>query len=366
VIGKIVYENLKHRPMRSLLSILLIGVPVTLILCLVGLSNGFIEDSQQRNNGTGADLLVRPKGSSFLSLNGAPMREEFVALIAKQPHVRMATGVYNQTAEGVTLGAAGIDYDEFSRMSGGFIFVSGGKFQRPDDIILDEFYANQTRAKVGDTISLLKSNWHVSGIMESGKLSHIVVPLKTLQERNDNPNHISQVLVKLDDPKQVKPVIEELQNLLGEDIPIVSMADFISLLNVNNVPALAGFIVVVMGIGVVIGFLVVSLSMYMAVLQRTREIGILKSLGASKAFILGIILAEALFLGIAGTIMGIGFTYGAAALIHALKPATLPMIMVYGWWPKAGAITVVGALLGALYPGFTAASHDPIEALSYE
>jgi putative ABC transport system permease protein len=100
VTGKLVYENLKHRPMRSLLSILLIGIPVTLILCLVGLSHGFLEDSQQRNNGTGADLLVRSKGSSILSLNGAPMPEEVVALIAKQPHVQFATGVYNQTAEG--------------------------------------------------------------------------------------------------------------------------------------------------------------------------------------------------------------------------------------------------------------------------
>ena len=67
-----------------------------------------------------------------------------------------------------------------------------------------------------------------------------------------------------------------------------------------------------------------------------------------------------------GTILGIAMSYGAAALIHVLKPASLPMIMVYEWWWIAGAITVVGALLGALYPGLTAAAHDPIEALSYE
>ena len=59
--GKIVLENLKHRPMRSLLSILLIGVPVTLILCLVGLSHGMIEDSQRRTRGIGADIVVRAR-----------------------------------------------------------------------------------------------------------------------------------------------------------------------------------------------------------------------------------------------------------------------------------------------------------------
>ena len=121
-----------------------------------------------------------------------------------------------------------------------------------------------------------------------------------------------------------------------------------------------------MGIGVVIGFAVVCLSMYMAVLQRTREIGILKSMGGSKGFILGIILAEALMLGIGGSVLGILMSYGAYWLIHTLVPASFPMIIVYEWWPIAGGITLGATLLGALYPGLSAAAHDPIEALAYE
>jgi putative ABC transport system permease protein len=367
VTAKLVLENLKHRPMRSLLSILLIGVPVTLILCLVGLSHGFIEDSQKRARGIGADILMRPKTSSLLSLNGAPIPSQMVGFLARQPHVTMATGVLSVTVEGVTLGATGINYQEFTRMCGGFNFRSGGAFQRPDDVILDDYYASQTKAQPGDTITLLNTKWHVSGIMESGKLSHIVLPIATLQERIGNQANVNQIYLKLDDPANTDATVKYLLAIPGlEGYPIYSMEEFTSLLNVNNIPALAGFIAVVMGIGVVIGFAVVCLSMYMAVLQRTREIGILKSLGASKAFILGIILSEAFFLGLGGTILGILMSYGAAALIHALKPASLPMVIVYEWWWYAGAITVVGALLGALYPGLTAASHDPIEALSYE
>ena len=365
--GKLVLENLKHRPMRSLLSILLIGVPVTLILCLVGLSHGFIEDSQKRQRGSGADILMRPKSSSFLSLNGAPIPEQLVGYMAKQPHVKMATGVYSVVVEGVTLFATGINYEEFTQMCGGFQFHSGGAFQRPDDVILDDYYADQTKAKLGDTINLLNAKWHVSGIMEGGKLTHIVVPLKTLQERLENAGKVNQIYLRLDDPANTAATVKYLTGIPAlEGYPIISMENFTSLLNVNNIPALAGFIAVVMGIGVVIGFAVVCLSMYMAVLQRTREIGILKSLGASKGFILGIILSEAFFLGLGGTILGILMSYAAAALIHALKPASLPMTIAYDWWPIAGAITVLGALLGALYPGLTAAAHDPIEALSYE
>jgi len=115
-----------------------------------------------------------------------------------------------------------------------------------------------------------------------------------------------------------------------------------------------------------VGFAVVCLSMYMAVLQRTREIGILKALGASQSFILRIILAEAMVLGIGGTVLGILMSYGACWLIRTFVPASLPMIIVPSWWPVAGAVTLVGAGLGALYPGLSAARHDPIEALAYE
>ena len=126
------------------------------------------------------------------------------------------------------------------------------------------------------------------------------------------------------------------------------------------------FLDVIIGIGVVIGFLVVSLSMYMAVLQRTREIGILKSLGAKKSLIMGLILAEAFVLGFAGTVVGILLSYASHYGIHAAMPASLPQAIVYAWWPKAGAVAMGAALLGALYPGMLAVKQDPIEALAYE
>ena len=352
--------------MRSLLSILLIGVPVTLILCLVGLSHGFIEDSVRRQRGTGADIIVRPKGSTVLTL-GYSMPAKLVEFFRAQPHVTLAVGIANATVEGVTLGAAGVDLKEFTDMSGGFTYRSGGPFQGPDDVIVDDFYADQKKLSPGSRIKLLNHDWRVSGVVESGKLSHIVLPLTSLQDAKGDPGKVSQIYLKVDDPRNIKATVDYLTHLPAlEDYPIVAMEEFTSLLNVNNVPALRGFTIVIMAIGVVIGFAVVCLSMYMAVLQRTREIGILKSLGGSKGFILGIILVEALMLGVGGTILGVLLSYGAYWLIHTLVPASFPMIIVYEWWPIAGAITLVATLLGALYPGLSAAAHDPIEALAYE
>jgi putative ABC transport system permease protein len=364
VTAKLVLENLKHKPMRSLLSILLIGVPVTLILCLVGLSHGFLEDSQRRTRGIGADVIVRPPGSTLLTLSGG-ISDKIVDWLGKQPHVKLAVGAVNQPVQGITLGATGIDLKQFDQMSGGFTYLHGGPFQGPDDVIIDQFYADQQRAHVGDRIVILNTPWRVCGIIEGGKLAHIVFPLGVLQEKTSNTGKVSQIYLKLDNATNAAAVVQDLKRQLP-DYPSYSMDEFTSLININNIPALKEFIVVIMAIGVIIGFAVVLLSMYMAVLQRTREIGILKSLGASQIFILRIILTEAVILGIGGTIFGILMSFGACWLIRTLEPASIPMVIVPSWWPIAGVVTLIGTALGALYPGLSAARHDTIEALSYE
>jgi putative ABC transport system permease protein len=365
VISKLVLENLKHRPMRSLLSILLIGVPVTLILCLIGLSRGLLEDGQTRSRGVGADIIIRGStSSSIASFSGTSIPEALVAKVEQQPHVQMALGVVVHSFE-IVLNVMGVDADKFNRMSGGFTYLSGGPLQHPYDVLVDEYYAAQKHLKVGDTYRMLNHDWRVTGIIAVGKLSRIVVDERLLQELDAATNKVSLIYVKCDRPAQADEVAAELERLLP-GYPIYTMKAFTAMFSVGNVQGLSEFIAVIVGIGVVIGFAVVCLSMYMAVLQRTREIGILKSLGASRAFILCMILSEALMMALGGTVLGILMSYAATWLIHVFVPAAMPMAIVKIWWLIAGGVTVTGASLGALYPGLAAARHDPIEALAYE
>lgn len=361
---KLVLENLKHKPLRTALSIFLIGVPVTLILTLVGLSRGMLDDSARRARGVGADIVVRPPGTSLLSLSSAPMQEKLLDKLKQEPHVVLATGTIVHPITGVTT-ATGVDLEAFNRMNGGFRFLEGAPFQGPDDIILDEFYARQNNVHAGSRINIMNREWRVAGIVEPGKLARIVLPLHILQDLTANSGKLSQIYLKLDDPANIPAVIASLRAKL-EGYPIYSMEELTSLISMNNVPELRTFIRVMVVIAIVIGFAVVFLSMYTAVLQRTREIGILKSLGASRWYVLKIIMAEAFVLGIAGTVLGIILSYGARWLIGALIPASLTQAIVPDWWPIAGMIALIAAVLGALYPGVRAARQDPIEALAYE
>ena len=345
---------------------LLIAVPVMLILTLVGLSHGFFEDSERRAQGVGADILFRPPGTSILgSFSGITLPDKFVDRLAKEPHVSAVTGVANMPVGGTFDTVTGIDPAAFGRLSGPFVYLEGHGLQNPDDILLDQYYANQRHVHVGQKINVLNRDWNVVGIVEPGKLAHLFVLLPVLQDIGSASDKVSQIYIKLDNPDNTQKVLDSFKDKY-KDYPAYSMKELASYYQVSNIPLLQGFIDAVLGMGTLFGFFVVALSMYMAVLQRTREFGILKSLGASKGFVIGIILLEAFGLGLGGTFVGIALSFLTKWLMHLVMPASLPQAIVISWWPRAGAVAMGAALLGAVYPGLIAVRQDPIEALAYE
>jgi len=364
LINKLVVENLKHRPVRTLLSIIAISIQVTLVLALVGLSRGMLNEQARRAKGVGADILIRPPSGAIVLSGGQMLQRIIPVVIDKTPHVQVASGVLTYGTDMFNY-VTGIDLASFDAMSGGFQFVQGGPFKQPTDVMVDQYYAQQHKVRVGDTITIINRPWHVSGIYVPGMLARMVVPLDTLQDLTANTGKVTMVYVKVDNPASINPTIAALSQRLKE-YKVYSMEEFVSLFSPANIPMLTEFIGVVIGLGVLVGFLVVFLSMYTAVLERTREIGVLKALGASPGLILNILLRETALLAVAGSILGIALAYGTRSLIASLLPGTLIQAIVYDWWAIAAAIALVGALLGAVYPGLKAARQDAIEALAYE
>jgi putative ABC transport system permease protein len=365
LVNRLVFENLKHRPLRTLLGIVSIGVEVTMILTLVGLSHGVTDDMSLRNRGTGADIVVRPPNSNLFSLGGVGMPEKkLVDAIKAEPHVALATGTLIQAVTGLFNSIAGIHLDEFNALSGGFQYIAGGPFRNPHEMIVDQVEARADHLHVGSILKLGK-DWKVTGIVETGKLSRMFADIATLQDEYSQADKVNVVWVKVDDPENIPSVLAELKDKF-KDYNIYTMAEMTSLLTPDNVPVVKGFTKVVIGISVIVGFLVVFLSMYTAVLERTREIGVLKALGASPAYVLGILIRETVLLAVAGSIVGILMSYGSQVLITNFAPSFLTMEIVKLWWIWATGIALIGSLVGALYPGFKAAKQDAIEALSYD
>jgi putative ABC transport system permease protein len=364
LVTKLVLENLKHRPVRTLLTVLAIGLQVTLVLTIIGLSRGLVEASATRNRGVGADITIRPPGTSVIGMSTAPMQEALVRFCEKQPHVAIAQGVVMHGVGGLEA-IAGIDIDQFNRMSGGFDYLSGGPFQQQDDIIIDENYARQNNLKVGDKLTLANHDWTVRAIVGVGKLSKAFVQKPVLQELTANTGKVSMIYLKLDDPKHTTAVIESLKKQL-EGYQIYSMEELISLITPTNIPGLSPFISVVVGLAIVFGFLVVFLAMYTAVLERTREVGILKALGASPGFIVGLLIRETVLLSIIGSIIGILLAFVARWVILSIVPASLQVLIVPEWWWRAALIALAAGVFGSLYPGLKAAKQDTVEALAYE
>jgi putative ABC transport system permease protein len=364
LLNRLVFENLRQRPVRTCLSVLAIGVEVTMILTLVGISYGTLDETARRARGVGADILVRPPASSIISLSSSPMSEKLVPFLMKQPHVTFATGTMGQPLGGFDV-LTGIDLAQFNRLSNGFRWISGGPFQSDDDIIVDEFYARGKKLSVGSTITLANHVWRVSGVFESGKLSHICARLNVLQALTGNAGRLSQIYLKVDDPARPQFIVDQLRNTMPGYF-IYTMEEFTSLLTINSVGLLRDFIGIVIGIALVVGFIVVTMAMYTAVLERTREIGILKALGASSRYILNLLLRETLLIAMLGSILGIVMTDAAKWLMTQIGPASLTQETVYSWWPIASGISVIGALLGAILPAWKAVKQDVIQALGYE
>jgi putative ABC transport system permease protein len=364
LLNKLIFANLGHRPVRTLLSVLAIAVEVTMILTLVGVSYGTLDGTAQRTRGVGADIVFRPPGSSAIGLSSAPMSDKIPALLMQEPHVTFAMGTMVQPLSGFD-SMTGLDLDDFNRLNGGFHYLQGGPLVTEDDIIVDEYYARQKHLKVGDVLNLVNHDWKLSGIYEGGKLARICVKLHVLQALTGNPGHLSQIYIKVDDPNKAQAVVDALR-VKYHGYQIFTMEEFTSLLSISSVGMLKSFIAVVIGVAVIVGFIVVFMAMYTAVLERTREIGILKAVGGSSGLILNILFRETLLLALLGAALGIVLTYGTQWLMKHAVPASLVQETVYGWWPIATGIAVVGALLGAIVPGMKAVRQDVTEALSYE
>jgi putative ABC transport system permease protein len=366
VVNKLIVSNILHRPIRTAVTVLAVAIEVAMVMLFVGLAHGLVDESAKRLEGVGADIMVQPQGASFLlAFSQAPMPMAIGDRLKALPHVlAVAPVLFNFNSIGGLNIIYGIDMPSFVRVSGGFAYHAGGPFVNPYDLLVDDLYAKANHLKVGQTITLLDHQFHVCGIVEHGKGARLFIPLQTAEDLLQVHDKASIFFIKCTEPGYTDAVYDAIRQLIPT-YQVRPVQEYMSLMTSNNLPFLNDFIAVIIAIAVGIGFLVIFLSMYTTITERTREIGILKSLGASKGYIIAVILREAGLLSVVGIIAGCGVAAAARKGILANFP-TLSIELTMEWAAYAALLALGGSMLGAFYPALRAAQLDPVDALAYE
>ena len=360
---RLLWNNVVARPIRSTLSIIAIALQIVLVLLIVGMTSGVLADWGKRVEGVGADLLIQPPNSSiFFGATSAVMPASIGPRLTRVEGVERVAPVFilmDLASFGVVYG---IDYQSFSTLGTGFQFVEGGPFEGPDEIIADDLVARAKHLHLGQRVTLASREYTLRGIVWHGKGARFYIPLKTAQDVAGAEDRISLFYVRSNgDTEGVRARIVKL--LPGHRIRSVS--EYMSLMSSSNLPELQPFLRCMVALGVAISFLVVLLNMHTMVLERTREIGILKALGTSRTGIIGMFVGETLLLAALGILFGLAATKVICLALGKAAP-TLAILISSSWIFRAALLAVAGSVLGALYPALRASGFDPIDALACE
>src|ERR1700726_4179656 len=366
MIGQLIVSNVRRRPIRTVVSVTAVGVEVALVILIVGLTSGLLNETAKRIEGIGADIMLQPPAASiFLGFSGSPMPTKIGDKLAQLKYVQaVAPALLQFNSTGGVEVIYGIDPESFRAVSGGFVFLQGHDMEGPDDLLVDDWAAKAKHLKVGDTYNLLNHDWHVVGIVEHGKGARLFVPISTLQDLVGAHDKASIFLLKCTRPEHTEDVNAEIRPVLP-GYTVRPLRDFLSLMTSTNIPGLETFIHAMIALAISIGLLVIFLTMYTTVIERTRDIGVLKSIGANRAFIVRALLTESAALCVFGIAAGIGLSYAVRAAFLAGFP-TLSILITPEWILRAAGIALAGAIIGASYPAWLASRKDPVEALSYD
>ena len=364
----VTFRNLARRRVRSLLTMGGIAIGVGLIVALGAITEGIIRDFTALAAQGGAELIAMQ--SNVADMGYSVIEERVGHAIGAMPEVDDVSGVVWGFSIGQDVPFLIIfGMDPNSGAIQHFQIVEGERIQGRGELMLGKAAADTLKKQVGDVIRLPGGIFRVTGVYETGigyEEGGGVMALPDAQAAFDKPRQVSMLQIKVHDPDQVEAVRAKIENRFGDDVSVSTTATFIeSSSDIQNTKAMLGAIFV---LAVLVGGVVVTNTMVMAVIERTREIGTLRALGWRQSRVLWMILSESLLLGLIaaglGVLVGVGLSAGLGAIPGyggILSAVYTPRVIV-----QAVAISLFLGAIGGLYPAWYASRLRPVEALRYE
>jgi putative ABC transport system permease protein len=364
-LDNLVTSNIRQRPIRTLVSVAGIALGVCLVMLFTGLARGMSDDLQRRAYVRAEIIFMRP-GAVQLTSSTLNLDVRYADRLKQISGVAEALPVARYIFQG-SRGFGfeqieGVDWNAYATMNGTTL-TSGHAPQNNDEVIIDETKARNNNLKIGDALKPFgNKEYRIAGIYAPESGARVKMTMQAMQEALEAPGKCSHILVKVVDPKDEVVVAQRINEQLPGNRIQFSREWFTSI--EKSIPYLGVFLRVLVGLSAVVSALVVMLAMYTTITERTREIGILKAMGASRGYIIGIIEKEAILISVIGLVAGFTISIIIGYLIHEVYG--LFFEYSWGWILTAVVIGLGGGILGALYPAMRASNLDAVNALAYE
>jgi putative ABC transport system permease protein len=366
----LILKNLLRQRARTVLAVLGISLGITTVVALGVITNGLRSTAGEVIRAAGADFMIGQKGAADLTFS--TIHEDDVKQLAARQDVDRAVGVLiviKRVGANPFFSLVGIDPAQLEQVE---LDVREGRRFSPDtrdEIMLGDAAANDLDAKLGERVTLDGQTFRVVGTYHTGNLwqdKGAYVPLRTLQEQSGRTGVVTVVYVWTkagQDRNQVAAAIGSDHPGLA---PILSESDYGEIDQGMDMINAANFAISLLAVG--IGAIGVMNTMVMAVVERTREIGVLRAVGWRGSRIIIMVLAESMLLCAAAVLIGIGL--GILASQGALTLSAVGGLIEPNYDPavflQAVIVAVSVALVGAAYPSFRAVRLTPMEALRHE
>ncbi|HEX6123846.1 MAG TPA: ABC transporter permease [Pyrinomonadaceae bacterium] len=363
---ELVLANLRVRPFRTFISVIGVALGVVLVVLFTGLARGMTNDMARRASNWKAEIVFTRPGAMELQSSNASVSTTYAQRLLEIEGVESTVPVIRYVAAdssgrwGIKQ-IDGVDWQPFAEMNG-MELVHGRAPAANDEIILDERQMRDDSVKLGDAINLLGSDYKVVGVFSPPSGSRIKMSLAAMQDALQATGKCTYILVKLKDGTDPAAVAARIDEVLPGNK--INLTRDLIIDAQDRIPGLNTFLRVLVGLGAFVSTIFVLLSMYTTVTERRKEIGILKSLGASNGFIVRAIEGEAFLIGVLGVLLGLAVAVIASVGIGRLFD--LAFEFSAGWVATAVAIAIVGSLAGALYPALRASAIDPVEVMASE
>jgi putative ABC transport system permease protein len=364
----LVANNIRQRPLRALVSIVGVALGVCLVMLFTGLSRGMSNDLQRRSSNLRAEIIFTRPGGMELTTSTANLSTKYADELLQVEGVAQAVPIIRYIFQGGRgFGfeqVEGVDWNAFAAMNEMHL-VDGRAPAATDEVVIDETKARNGNTGVGGTLALFGGKpYKIVGVYSPESGARVKMSLAAMQDALEAPGKCSYILVKIRDgadPLAVVRRIEAHPSTQGNKIQFTR--DIITNIE-KTIPYLGVFLRALVGLSATVSALVVMLAMYTTITERTREIGMLKALGASRGYIISVIEREAFVISLLGLVAGFVVSFVAGYLINR----AYGLLFEYGWrWALVAAlIGVGGGVLGALYPAVRAANLDPVNALAHE